>query len=59
MHYDLHLQLSVYQPTIIDSKAQENIMKTLNKIMVGKMKIEFIHNDGWDELDIKIQKAKS
>jgi len=58
MHYDLHLRLDIYQPHIIDSKAQEGIMRELNKIMVGKIKIEFIHNDGWDELDIKIQRQK-
>lgn len=58
MHYDLHLQLSVYQPTIVDSKAIQGLLKELNKIMEGQIKIEFIHNDGWDELDVKIQKGK-
>ena len=58
MHYDLHLTLHVYQPNIIDSEAQAGIMREINKLISGQMKIEFIHNDGWDELDIKIQRQK-
>ena len=57
MHYNIHLQLSVYEPQIISSKVIEDLLEVLNTITPGKVKIQLdIENDGWDELDITIQR---
>jgi hypothetical protein len=59
MHYNLHLQLSVYEPQIISSEVIEGLIKELNKISAGKIKIRLdIENDGWDELEIYIQRKE-
>ena len=59
MHYDLELNLTVYQPTIIDSETVENLLTALNKIMKGQTKITSDYSDGWEEITIRIQKAKT
>ena len=58
MHYDLKLELDVYETCEITAKNIATILAALNDIVNGKIRMRLEYSDGWEKLDITIQKQK-